>query len=160
MKTNDLNLNPGGLETGAPTTMARPTRPRPANGAEWIYMERERQIEVKRRTLEHDLAVNQKGQLAFAGVCYAQLAGGQARAELLTGAVPDVQALPQLKAWPWPGAAWKPSNSALLNLKRAGALIAAEIDRRLALGEVMPEGAEPAAVREEAPDPRGAEDQE
>ena len=51
-----------------------------------------------------------------------------------------------LRQWPFSGAAWRPSNSALKNLVRAGALIAAEIDRRLALGETIPDDTVPAPI--------------
>lgn len=145
----DLNLKPtAALEAGA----GRQVPPGVA-GCELIYQERVRQIEAKRRTLEHDRRVNTKGELAHAGACYALLAGGLTRAATIPGGTPDVVALAPLKQWPWTGAAWKPSNSRLKNLVRAGALIAAEIDRVLSEGERLPvETPEPTAEQPETGD--------
>lgn len=123
-----------------------PTKPAGTDGVELIYAERVRQIQVKRRLPEDDVARNTNGQLAMAGACYALLAGGQARAERMPGGTPDVNNMAPLRQWPFSGAAWRPSNSALKNLVRAGALIAAEIDRRLALGETIPDETVPAAA--------------
>ncbi len=135
---NDLTLK---LDHATP-----PSRPAGIDGVELIYAERVRQITVKRRLPEDDVARNTNGQLAMAGACYALLAGGQSRTERMPGGTPDVNNMAPLRQWPFSGAAWRPSNSALKNLVRAGALIAAEIDRRLALGETIPDDTVPAPI--------------
>lgn len=85
-------------------------------GAEQIAAERQRQLSEEGWTSEHDAAwVN--GELVSAAICYARTAvdgyAGRMSAPL---------------GWPWHEDWWKPSNY-LRNLVRAGALIAAEIDR-------------------------------
>ena len=62
-----------------------PSRPAGIDGVELIYAERVRQITVKRRLPEDDVARNTNGQLAMAGACYALLAGGQSRTERMPG---------------------------------------------------------------------------
>lgn len=49
-----------------------------------------------------------------------------------SGGLPDA---PPPKMWPWQAVDWKPEATAVRMLVKAGALIAAEIDRRLARGE-------------------------
>lgn len=121
------------------------TTAQPLTGAELIDAERVRQIQVKKFDAEHDAGYT-KGQLAAAGAAYALVAEYQTRYK-----PSNVQAVAPPRAWPWPGAQWKPSNSRLDNLVRAGALIAAEIDRLLTLGEKMPAAA-PAATTDAAAD--------
>lgn len=113
------------------------------SGPEMILNERARQIEDEGRSLAYDLENNERGELAAAASCYALLAAGQSKAERMPGGTPDVVTMAPLKAWPWRGAAWNPSNNRLKNLVRAGALIAAEIDRLTAQGERLPERATP-----------------
>lgn len=83
-------------------------------GAELITAERQRQINVEGWTPEHD-ARHDGQELVAAAVAYASVG------DYHHGWVPDF--------WPWDDAAWKPSDDAVRNLVRAGALIAAEIDR-------------------------------
>lgn len=94
------------------------------NGIELIAAERQRQIDGEGWTLEHD-DKQAYGALAKAGVSYASLAvaqlGGRVRA-LALGAC-------HIWRWPWSSEWWKPSNDPIRNLVKAGALIAAEIDR-------------------------------
>ena len=98
------------------------------NGAELIAKERKRQIEEEGWTTEHDDG-HAIGDLAVAGACYAldfvALYGGQKG----TGEVSAAHAACQL--WPWDVEAyWKPTrNDPIRQLVKAGALIAAEIDR-------------------------------
>lgn len=89
-------------------------------GIELIAEERDRQIKEEGWTSEHD-AQHAPGSLAMAGGCYAF----SAAASLQTGI--DYP-LPEPPYWPWPGSWWKPK-SVLKDLVRAGALIAAEIDK-------------------------------
>lgn len=98
-------------------------------GIELIAEERKRQIEVEGWTKEHD-AEHTNEALAQAAACYA---------------IPSVQRSytydPILKAripkfWPWDIKWWKPSpEDRSKELVKAGALIAAEIDRLNARNE-------------------------
>jgi hypothetical protein len=82
------------------------------SGTERIAAERRRQVEAEGWTPEHD-AEHVHGELASAAVAYA----------LLT-----IAASPTAKAW-WPWSGEPGSATAVRNLEKAGALIAAEIDR-------------------------------
>lgn len=87
-----------------------------ATGAELIAAERQRQIEVEGWTPEHD-DEHENGEMIAAAVCYAE---------------PTCGALPRWNNqwWPWADKWWKPSDDPIRDLAKAGALIAAEIDRR------------------------------
>lgn len=89
-------------------------------GTELIAEERERQINEKDYTAEFDKQHTQ-GELAAAAMSYI----GQA-----LGLVHHGSGIPPL--WPWAPSMWKPEDSQLENLIKAGAFIAAEIDRVLA----------------------------
>ncbi|HEX7727476.1 MAG TPA: hypothetical protein VF392_00460 [Terracidiphilus sp.] len=101
------------------------------SGAERIADERRRQIEAEGWTAEHD-DFHWCGELAAAAACYAQAAARQAKdgtfVEVLMR-IPD--------GWPenWAHNWWKPANDPVRNLEKAGALIAAEIDRLLRMRE-------------------------
>jgi hypothetical protein len=89
------------------------------NGAELIAAERTRQINDEGWTPGHD--AQWKGQeLGFAARCYLDR---------------GLNLIPHLHDpspfWPWDAAWWKPSEEPIRNLIKAGALIAAEIDRQL-----------------------------
>jgi hypothetical protein len=83
-------------------------------GVELIVAERERQVSQEGWSSEHDDS-HDGAELATAAVCYV-LYGHH-----INGRVPDL--------WPWDAPWWKPSKDAVRNLVKAGALIAAEIDR-------------------------------
>lgn len=90
------------------------------NGAELITQERKRQIEEEGWSAAHDDS-HYKGEMATAAFCYLAfdvLAG--------IGWINKVAVVKRL--WPWDWGWWKPKDQ-LSNLVRAGALIAAEIDR-------------------------------
>lgn len=93
-------------------------------GAELIAAERRRQVEVEGWTAEHD-AAHRECQLLDAAICYAGMAGSllmdQDKGKEAKGGL--------LEAWPWNEQWWKPSDDPVRNLVKAGALIAAEIDR-------------------------------
>ena len=90
-------------------------------GVELIAEERRRQIETEGWTAEHDKQ-QAIGELALAASCYAIIP------ELRPVELPPPH-------WPWIGA-WKPTpNDRIRELQKAGALIAAEIDRLQALKE-------------------------
>lgn len=93
-------------------------------GAELIAAERQRQIEAEGYTPEHD-AQHETGELCRAGAAYALFAG---RNEVLAERV-----------WPFERSGFKPvrtdSWDATGSLVKAGALIAAELDRLAAVSE-------------------------
>ena len=83
-------------------------------GAEQIAAERQRQIEQEGWTPEHDDEHGFGELLAAARNYMSAVAADQA---------PGMD-------WPWHGSWWKPSDDPVRNLVKAGALIAAEIDRQ------------------------------
>jgi hypothetical protein len=91
-----------------------------SSGVEAIAAERARQVRQEGWTPEHDDG-HGAGDLAYAAACYTFVAAEQAREERPPGAAPLIY-------WPWDSRSWKPKD-ARNNLVRAGALIAAEIDR-------------------------------
>lgn len=93
-------------------------------GIELVAMERERQISKEGWTAEHDDYQHAAGDLTEAALCYAEAATLQI-AGLPMSAIKDTP-----KTWPWDCKWWKPSEDPERNLVKAGALIAAEIDRR------------------------------
>jgi hypothetical protein len=86
------------------------------NGAELIAAERQRQIDVEGWTPEHD-DLHSAGELQQAARCYMSSRAGT----YFLDHVPS--------SWPWDYDWWKPSDDPIRNLTKAGALIAAEIDR-------------------------------
>jgi hypothetical protein len=99
--------------------LAPRVEPQPGSGSRLIADERTRQVEQEGFSAEHDDAYSD-GALLRAGRAYldfglAQLAG--------------YQAIPRPTIWPWALEWWKPAADPIRNLTKAGALIAAEIDR-------------------------------
>lgn len=98
------------------------------NGIERIAAERKRQIEQEGWTPEHD-AEHTNNELAWAAACYAAPAALRVDCVAVRGEGDDV--------WPW-HYAWdkrRPSPTLaerIRELEKAGALVAAEIDRLLA----------------------------
>ncbi|WP_370193275.1 MULTISPECIES: hypothetical protein [Aurantimonas] len=91
------------------------------NGIESIAAERQRQVEQEGWTAEHDDR-NEPGDLARAAACYAAHAAMPDKGrDYLQGVPLD---WPTRWDWKW----WKPKDRRA-DLVRAGALIAAEIDR-------------------------------
>lgn len=90
-------------------------------GATLIGAERERQRVVEGYTADHD--ADHATDLHWGAWCYLD--------QVVSGSLDDPE---PPKMWPWPGD-WKPGKTAIRALTIAGALIAAEIDRRLAQGE-------------------------
>lgn len=88
------------------------------SGAELIAAERERQVKVEKWSAEHD-DEQSRGQLLRAAECYSKAAR--------TGTL-------DYNMWPWELLWWKPADSVRM-LVKAGALIAAEIDRLQRLEE-------------------------
>ena len=96
----------------------------PDSGCVLIYDERMRQIHSELWTEKHD-DKHVKGELAMAGVCYGSLAEDQ----ISRGYTASTSKIPPPDLWPWDAGWWKPSDDPIRNLVKAGALIAAEIDR-------------------------------
>lgn len=95
------------------------------HGVALIARERVRQVQVERFSGQHD-DTHSDGSLAQAAACYASTAAIQSEK--------NVTVLPPCfihKDWPWQRNWWKPSSDPIRNLVKAGALIAAEIDRLL-----------------------------
>lgn len=86
------------------------------DGLDLIAKERQRQIDSEGWTDQHDDG-HVNGDMARAASCYAM--PGYCRSELFKALV-----------WPWDDSWWKPSpEDRIRELAKAGALIAAEIDR-------------------------------
>jgi len=98
-------------------------------GTSLIETERARQIDAEGYDSEHDRE-HDGGELADAGACYACCAASMIRgasleelAELMT------DAFDSMLYWPWDAIYFKPTEDPIRALVKAGALIAAEIDR-------------------------------
>jgi hypothetical protein len=94
-------------------------------GIELIAEERQRQIEVEGWTSEHDDEEIRPESLAFAAACYAVPESGR---NIYAGenGLSNVRRV----LWPWSNVWWKPTpDNRIRELQKAGALIAAEIDR-------------------------------
>lgn len=91
------------------------------NGIERIAAERKRQIEKEGWTPEHD-DTHSKGELNAAAVAYAA-------ANLDRSMGGEDAAFSSFFPSNWKVLWWKPSADPIRNLEKAGALIAAEIDR-------------------------------
>jgi len=100
----------------------------PTKGVRRIAAERQRQIESEGWTPEHD-NTHHRDQLAWAAVCYAAPAAIRREARHPNRTV-------FLDPWPW-STKWdkRGRTDRVRDLEKAGALIAAEIDRLLRLEE-------------------------
>ena len=96
-------------------------------GIERIAAERERQITEEGRTPAQDDA-HKLGEMAGAAAIYALHACGFVEPQWLEGKLPNVTG--KVRIWPWAEYWWKPSKDTDEDLVKAGALIAAELDRR------------------------------
>lgn len=110
---------------GVCNSMKTPTT---KTGAELITEERARQRHSLGFGLRHDDG-HTDGSLVEAAIAYAFAGQLQGVGKFLPG-----DASP--RNWPWEEVAWKPSRSRVRNLVKAGALIAAEIDRLLRYEDV------------------------
>jgi hypothetical protein len=98
----------------------------PSQGAALVSMERLRQIEHEGHDPAGDHAY-EGNELAWAAYCYLERAA-QDRLPQADSSVPHV--------WPLARSAWKPKDSRVRNLVIGAALVVAEVDRLLDLGEV------------------------
>ncbi len=99
-------------------------------GAERIAAERRRQMQREGWTAEHD-AKHSMGELATAAMCYAELVVDPEIREISGGGSFVAE------WWPFEPENWKPSDDPIRNLEKAGALIAAEIDRLITARSVF-----------------------
>ena len=98
-------------------------------GAEMISAERRRQQAVEGWSAEHD-DEHTNGQIIDAALCYVYASFNLGHPAMKK----------PLKEWPWDDCWWKPNHEdAIPNLTKAGALIAAEIDRRKRLQQAAAE---------------------
>jgi len=105
------------------------------NGIERIAAERKRQIEVEGWSLERDSELYPAGELVLAAMAYSTPSWMRDGHKWLvaTNWTPQQQTQLPLAFWPWDKEWWKPSpDDRIRELEKAGALIAAEIDRLLA----------------------------
>lgn len=98
------------------------------NGIELIAAERMRQWQSEGFSFVHDDG-HQLGELSEAGAAYATVASAMIRG-VSAGEFPADMMTAEGK-WLWEEESWKPSDDPIRNLVKAGALIAAEIDRLL-----------------------------
>lgn len=110
------------------------------SGVALIAAERQRQIEKEGWTPEHDDS-HTNGELAQAAACYAlnpsQVWAGD-RSESVFAVVDDFVG-PNEVPWPWERHAYKRDRDRIRELVKAGALIAAEIDRQNRAAEAAKE---------------------
>lgn len=99
-----------------------------ATGSERIHAERMRQMLDEGWTAAHDDEYP-PGKLSLAGICYAAQQADLSAAFIETDQ--DIGTASEGPPWQWPfdESWWKPSDDPIRNLEKAGALIAAEIDR-------------------------------
>ena len=102
-------------------------------GIERIAAERQRQVDKEGWDAQHD-AKHHRGSLARAAVCYAAAAVRMPIQAVSTSPF-DSRALAYNDPWPWE-TKWdkRKKHTPMRMLEIAGALLAAEIDRRLASG--------------------------
>ena len=103
------------------------------NGAERIAAERKRQIEVEGFTAERDDS-NGEEELAITAACY--VLPKKMRLMIVEEDEGPFMTTLLKELWPWDLKYWKPTpDNRIRELEKAGALIAAEIDRLLRLEE-------------------------
>lgn len=96
------------------------------NGIEAISIERQNQVAVHQYDSPHDDAHTETELLAGAR-CYMKVAEHIAKGQ--TAVVKKILEADPPKEWPFDTDMWKPNGVAKNNLKKAGAMIAAEWDR-------------------------------
>lgn len=90
-------------------------------GIEQIAEERKRQIEKEGWSLEHDKMYKDE-EMIHAAVCYCH-------SSVNCRYYPDDPRNEVPISWPWSDTWWKPTGDPVKDLVKAGALLAAEIDR-------------------------------
>lgn len=98
-------------------------------GTVLIERERERQITEEGWTSEHD-AQHAGGELCEAAACYADISAALVRGASVEEIRPLIlDGFDSMLTWPFEDDWFKPTDDPIRNLVKAGALIAAEIDR-------------------------------
>lgn len=101
-------------------------------GVARITAERLRQVNEKGYTPEHDVE-HDAADLALAAVSYLSYAiyllDGGSKVAGIEGYTPQMVREMSLDVWPWESESFKPSDDPRVNLAKAGALVAATIDR-------------------------------
>lgn len=98
-------------------------------GAELIAAERQRQLDVEGYNADHDDS-HDLGEIAEAAACYATQQRVTELREIPGSPRSPAHKVRVPKSWPWYAEWWKPSpDDRVRELIKAGALIAAEIDR-------------------------------
>ena len=93
------------------------------SGIERFAKERARQKQVEEYSTEHDDEY-ENGELLGAAICYSTYALYQGGGRLSDPHLSDaIEAY-----WPWPEQFWKPADTPMRNLEKAGALLAAHVD--------------------------------
>ncbi len=105
------------------------------SGIQLIATERQRQVKAEGYTPAHD-DEHANGELALAAACYATF---HTRASVTVQKLCWQEVSAEF-AWPWARSDYKPRNDPILNLVKAGALIAAEIDRLQRACAAAPDG--------------------
>lgn len=103
-------------------------------GIQLITEERERQIKAEGWTPEHDDA-HTYGQMAAAALTYIEVELIRENYQPAYQAAQITEIMSQ--RWPWGEEWFKPSDDPVRNLVKAGALIAAEIDRLTRAGALL-----------------------
>ena len=110
---------------GVSWTNSAPEKSGPiSRGATLIKDERERQIREEGWDAKHD-DKHKLSELISAAICYADCA--RDKSGFHCSRFPS--------NWPWDEKSWKPTGDSIKDLTKAGALIAAEIDRLLRKGK-------------------------
>lgn len=89
-------------------------------GASLIQEERTRQVTEEGWSSAHDRN-HEIGELTKAALCYLEAGCYAAATHKILADPPD--------CWPWKQSDWKPTENPVRNLVKAGALVAAEIDK-------------------------------
>lgn len=100
-----------------------PVKTPTTSGAELIRAERIRQVSVEGWTVAHDDKYR-NFELTLAAISYAEVVVNPDNYAKKHGLPPGANI-----EWPWAQKWWRPSDDPIRNLVKAGALIAAEIDR-------------------------------
>jgi hypothetical protein len=98
-------------------------------GIELIAEERKRQIKKEGFSSARDSVRHKGGELTDAAICYATVGSAQLRGSSVEEWPVDMFGNDTHTDWPWEDQWYKPSPHAERNLVKAGALIAAELDR-------------------------------
>lgn len=111
------------------------------NGITLIADERRRQISEEKFDVHHDIEFHQNGELAMAAACYALNDHLYPLGQIVENKNGVHLTIERKAFWPFSKSWWKPAlttkaEERIKELAKAGALIAAEIDRILEINEL------------------------